>query len=149
MSETPSAVARRAVLVVDDLKDIRTLATLALKGAGFEVLTAASSPEALEVVARHAGPIDLLLADVGLPGMPGGELSRRLAQARPGMRRLLCSGHSRDELVQSGQIEAGVPFLPKPFLIRDLVAKVREVLSAESRGPALPPARPREVTVGP
>jgi CheY-like chemotaxis protein len=148
MSEPASAVVPRAVLVVDDLKDIRTLASLALKSAGFEVLTAASSPEALEVVARHAGPIDLLLADVGLPGMTGGELSRRLAQTRPGMCRLLCSGHSREDLVRSGQIEAGVPFLPKPFLIRDLVAKVREVLSAESRGPALPPLRPRDLAAG-
>jgi two-component system cell cycle sensor histidine kinase/response regulator CckA len=116
------------VLLVDDEPAVRYVSTLVLRQSGFAVLAAASPNQALEMVAAHAGAIDLLVADAELPGMSGDDLGRKLVAARPRMRRLLMSGYSEDYLVHSGQIEPGTPFLPKPFPLRALVEKARETL---------------------
>src|SRR5262245_54091858 len=110
MTENLAQSASRMVLVVDDLDEIRDFTAAVLRSAGFEVLTASSPQEALKVSADTPGVIDLLVADVGLPGMTGAELVRRLTRSRPQLRVVLFSGESREHLVRTGVIDAGSLF---------------------------------------
>ena len=73
--------------------------------------------------------IDLLLTDVVMPEMNGRELSERLAEKNPGMRRLFMSGHTADILAQHGVLEKNVHFIQKPFVLKELATKVASALS--------------------
>lgn len=74
------------VLVLEDEESLRAIVREMLEGAGYAVLEAADGAEALHVVQRHEGPIDLLLSDVILPGMSGPELARSLVEMRPSLK---------------------------------------------------------------
>ncbi|HUK62071.1 MAG TPA: ATP-binding protein, partial [Dongiaceae bacterium] len=121
------------VLLVEDEDPVRALAHEMLESQGYRVLAAASGPEALGLVERHAGAVDLVVTDVVMPGMDGGELVHHLTRARPGLRVLYISGYSDDALVRQGVSEADCAFLQKPFTCEAFVAKVREVLDAPMR----------------
>ena len=99
-----------------------------LSGAGYHVLTADGGRQALELVARHDGPVDLLLSDVMMPGMLGKELAQRLVDARPGTPVLYMSGYARPVLASQGTLEEGVALLAKPFTADGLLSAVRERL---------------------
>jgi PAS domain S-box-containing protein len=119
------------VLLVEDAKDLRALAREILEEEGYTVLAAGDPSEALEVTSRHPGPIHLLLTDVVMPGMGGRELASRLTRVRPNMRVLYMSGYTDDSVVRHGVLEREVSFLQKPFTVRGLSQKVREVLEPE------------------
>ena len=129
--EAHSPPASHVALVVDDVEEVRDITAAVLRSAGLEVLTAGSAQEALKVSAALPGPLHLLVADVGLPGMTGAELARRLTQLRPELRVLLFSGEPREQLVRAGTIDPGTRFLTKPFLFQDLLAKAREALAEQ------------------
>ena len=116
------------VLLVEDATPVRTMARRGLEGRGYRVLDASDGPAALELSARHAGRIDLLVTDVVMPGMSGRELAERLAPQRPSMKVLYTSGYTDDTMVRQGVLTAGVAFLQKPFVPDTLARKVREVL---------------------
>ncbi len=94
----------------------------------------------------HAGPIDLLLTDVMMPGLNGPELARRMCDATPALKVLLISGYAPEEVLPSGSQPsseaspagaqppgaqpAGFAFLSKPFTLGALVSKVRETLDS-------------------
>jgi CheY-like chemotaxis protein len=126
----PKAVrgGHETVLLVEDAAPVRTLARRSLEACGYRVLDAADGPSALELSARHASGIDLLVTDVVMPGMSGRELAERLAPERPEMRVLYTSGYTDDAMVRQGVLNAGVAFLQKPFVPDMLARKVREVL---------------------
>jgi PAS domain S-box-containing protein len=118
------------ILLVEDEAAVRQFARRALEASGYKVLVAPDGVEALAVAERHAAPIHVLLTDVVMPVMAGPELARRLAERRPTLRVLFCSGYTDDATVLDGVREAGTPFLQKPFTPEDLIQKVRDVLSA-------------------
>ena len=124
----------RTVLVVDDQDVVRTIVGLALRREGHAVLEAASADQALRLAAAHPGPIDLLVADVGMPGVSGRELVGRLASSRPGLRVLYCSGQDRRTLQERGALAPGDALLEKPFRIGSLLDKVREALGGQGSG---------------
>ncbi len=130
--EPSAAVVRRprqaTLLVVEDAADIRQLITQALRESGYEVLVATQGVEALELSETHEGPIHLLLTDVVMPQMGGGELARRLQARRPEMRVLYMSGYTENVIATHGVLKAGVAFLPKPFTLEALIQKVEEAL---------------------
>jgi CheY-like chemotaxis protein len=119
------------VLVVEDEDAVRTLMRLTLEARGYRVLGAASPNEALELVARHPGSIPLVVTDVIMPGMSGGELAERLAALRPEIRVIFVSGYTDDTIAHQGVLDPGVHFLQKPFTLDGLARKVREVLDGE------------------
>lgn len=128
---TESANGHETILVVEDDADILALAVVALGRRGYTVLSAASPAEALPLAASHPSGIDLLVTDVVMPGMHGGELAARLLALRPGLKVLYVSGYTADAIAQRGVVEDGVALLPKPFSLLALTQKVREVLDSD------------------
>ncbi|OLD75114.1 MAG: hypothetical protein AUI33_05755 [Ignavibacteria bacterium 13_1_40CM_2_61_4] len=122
------ARASETLLLVEDEEAVRTLARRALEAQGYQVLAAASGPEALALAERHAGPIHALVTDVVMPGMSGPEVARRLSATRPAMQVLYTSGYTADATVHHGLEEGAAAFLQKPFEPDSLTAKVRQVL---------------------
>jgi len=114
------------VLVVDDEAAVRSLVCLLLRREGYAVLDADCAEEGLRLAAGHAGPIDLLVADLRMPGMDGTELATRLAAARPDLRVLYLSGDPS----LSPEAPGAAAFMPKPFSPHQLTSKVRELLDA-------------------
>ena len=115
----------RTILVAEDHGGIRALAGGVLRDHGYQVLEAADGQEALELLARHSKPIDLLLTDWCMPGMDGGELCSRLGNQHPETRILVMSGFV------NGKRLPDTAFLQKPFTVPELVRKVEEVLHPE------------------
>jgi PAS domain S-box-containing protein len=120
------------ILVVEDDRDVRELATYILQSRGYEVLAAANGMEALQVSEEHEGAIDLLLTDVILPKMNGKELAIRLLAQRPETRVLYMSGHSDDLIARHGVLAKGVKVLSKPFTMDTLLKMTRAQLNAAS-----------------
>jgi PAS domain S-box-containing protein len=119
------------VLLAEDDESIRILAERILQNCGYSVLVAGDGREALEMATRHAGPIDLLVTDVVMPHLGGGQLAQRLGAVRPGLKVLFLSGYTDDAVVRHGVLEQGAAFLHKPFTIAALARKVRETLAGD------------------
>jgi signal transduction histidine kinase/CheY-like chemotaxis protein len=113
------------ILLVEDEELVRTLACEILEGAGYDVLMATDSDEAVDLSAAHPGEIHLLLTDLVLPGMSGVDLSRAIQAHRPEIRTLLVSGYDNGLL---GPEERMLPFLQKPFDRSLLLERVNEVI---------------------
>jgi DNA-binding response OmpR family regulator len=118
--------------LVEDSEALRKLTRSFLESYGFRVLVAQDGEEALQVAARHAGKIDLLLTDVVMPGMNGRALAERLLPKQPGLRVLYISGYTDSFIAVHGVVEQGMVLLPKPFTEEALMGKVREVLDSRS-----------------
>jgi DNA-binding response OmpR family regulator len=95
---------------------------------GFRALEAVSGVEALVLAERHAGPIDLLVTDVVMPGLAGPALAERFCALRPGARVLFMSGYAGGDLARRGLTDADAQLLPKPFTADVLSRRVRETL---------------------
>ena len=120
------------VLLAEDEPTVRLLMKRVLRRAGFVVLEASTGEDALELARSYQGGIDLLVTDVIMPGMGGGELARRLRQERPAIKVLHVSGYTAGALRLNEALEDGAAFLQKPFTPKGLIARVREVLAAIS-----------------
>jgi PAS domain S-box-containing protein len=134
LTELPPVVApvsprgAERILIVEDESAVRRMAGRALAAQGYAVLEAENGAEALEVLARADGPVDLVLTDVVMPVLNGRELAEQLATERPRLPVLFMSGYTDDDVVRRGLLDPGAPFLQKPFMPADLARKVREVL---------------------
>ena len=121
---------RETILLVDDEAYIRELVGAILRVEGYRVLEASDGEPALEAARGHAGTLHLLLTDVVMSPMGGGELVRRLLPFRPEMKVLFMSGYPDDPSIQSA-LEAGrIAFLAKPFSPKELLRNIRQVLDA-------------------
>jgi two-component system cell cycle sensor histidine kinase/response regulator CckA len=119
----------QTILVVEDEQSLRELSCAFLRGAGYRLLQANSGDEALEIAARHDGPIHLLMTDTVMPGLSAGELAKRLNAQRPEIRVLYISGYSQEIVKSHGISFDGEAFLQKPFSRAQLISKVKEVLT--------------------
>ena len=118
------------ILVAEDEPAVRAFVERVLRGAGHHVIAAADGIAALDLAARHDGPIDLLLTDIVMPGPSGIETARRVVVDRPDVRVLYMSGWAAEVFEQEGIDETAAALLAKPFSVNDLLARVGEVLSA-------------------
>jgi two-component system, cell cycle sensor histidine kinase and response regulator CckA len=103
------------VLLVEDETAVRQMASRVLQEYGYVVIEASDGREALALLERSDGRIRLLVTDVVMPEMDGRELARRAESLSPGLPVLYMSGYTDDEIVRRGLLEAGQPFLQKPF----------------------------------
>ncbi len=129
--DIPPAPAKRGeetVLLVEDESGVLKMVQMMLTALGYRVLAAHTPSEALRVAEENTGEIHLLMTDVILPEMNGRELGDRLRARYPHMRQLFASGYTADVIGPRGVLEEGVHFVQKPFSMRELAAKVREVL---------------------
>ena len=121
-----------AVLIVDDNALVRNLIETILKDAGFDVLTAASGPEAIELVENDDNTIGCVLQDLSMPAMPGEQVIAGLHEIRADLPVLVLSvddaAYSEPRL--SGLKIAG--FVQKPFESALLVSKVRDIMRQEA-----------------
>ena len=117
------------VLLVEDEPQVAEVLSSALEASGYTVLRAAHGAEALEIARTHPVAIHLLLTDVVMPGMNGRELADRLTELRPEIGILFMSGYSDDAMLRNGVETARAQFIPKPFSMKRLTAKIREVLA--------------------
>ena len=122
------------VLVVDDDDAIRTVAEHLLKDLGYEVLVAASGPEALDILARDKS-IYLLFTDVVMPGMDGGELAERTRLLRPDLKILFTSGYFEHALIKKGSISQNADLLVKPYQGHTLAKKIEMTLAKDCNDP--------------
>ncbi|MBA1273808.1 PAS domain S-box protein [Pseudomonas azotifigens] len=114
------------VLVVEDDAAVRMLVMDALGEMGYSALEAAEGNTAIEIL-RSAAHIDLLLTDVGLPGMNGRQLADIARQHRPQLRVLFMTGYA-EQAASSGFLEPGMDLITKPFTIEKLILRIQEAL---------------------
>jgi two-component system, cell cycle sensor histidine kinase and response regulator CckA len=119
------------VLVVEDERGVRELTREYLETSGYTVLMAENGYTALELAAMHAGPIDLLITDVVMPGINGRELADRVNAIRPGIKVLYMTGYTDQGVVHRGALAAGAVLLQKPFTLNTLASKLREIFSPQ------------------
>ena len=117
------------VLIVEDEPALRNLMVHALKSKGYTVLSADNPTSALDLVLQYKGSIDLLLADVVIPGRPGPELASEIKNLRPGLKVLYMSGYSRSA-IEEGVLEKDATLIVKPFSMRALHTKMRAILES-------------------
>jgi DNA-binding NtrC family response regulator len=139
----PRTTTLATILVVDDEPSILKLCSAMLEGAGFTVLQADGSSDALRICTEHKGPIDLLLTDLILPPpgfqiasgsnpfphVNGLELASRAATIRKGLHVILMSGNPEKDLASHGIKRGMLPFLAKPFEQERLIHLVQDVLA--------------------
>jgi DNA-binding response OmpR family regulator len=101
------------------------------------VLEASDGIQALDIAAAHPGAIQLLITDVVMPRLSGRELASQIATARRDLNVLYISGYTDDSIFRHGVLEGGMEFLQKPFNLRTLAQKIREILDGETATPAL------------
>jgi len=143
-AESPAAVSiaesvatepgTETILLVEDETNLRYLARQFLEKQGYRVIEAADGAVAMQIAVAHEGMIHLLLTDVIMPGMNGRELAQRISEIRPNTKVLYMSGYTENVIGHNGTLDAGVRLLQKPFTLRELKSKVREVLDSTPIG---------------
>ena len=117
------------ILLVEDEDAVRMFGSRALRNKGYTVLEAANGEEALEVINSTDKQIDLIVTDVVMPGMDGHTLVQFVRQEMPDMKVILISGFAENVIPGGIQPDSSFHFLPKPFSLKDLAAKVKGVLA--------------------
>ncbi|MCD6118765.1 response regulator [bacterium] len=116
------------ILVVEDEPALRGLLETILPMQDYQVTVAANGGEALLLIEEKGLKPDLVITDVVMPGMSGPVLVERFRTNQPDLKVLYMSGYTDNAIVHHGVLDPGTPFIQKPFNIRDIAAKIRDVL---------------------
>jgi DNA-binding NtrC family response regulator len=119
---------KETILVVDDDESLRTVIVDLLGHLGYCTLSAASADDAMKVALDYPGRIDLLLTDVAMHPLTGPMLAEKLMRSRPEMKVVYISGYPNASLAPDGVLKPGTVLVDKPFSMKILSAKLREVL---------------------
>jgi PAS domain S-box-containing protein len=125
----PRAIQGERVLVVEDEAAVRMLVVDVLRELGYSTLEASDSSTALPLLLGEER-IDLLVSDVGLPGMNGRQLAEIARQHRPGLQVLFMTGYARNAQVRGDFLGAGMDMLTKPFTVDELALRVRTMIES-------------------
>jgi two-component system cell cycle sensor histidine kinase/response regulator CckA len=131
-AEGPSArdlTGAGTILLVEDEDPVRLFSARALKNKGYKVLEAKSGEAALEVIYSAKETIDLLVTDVVMPRMDGPTLIKEVRRTHPDLKVIFISGYTEDSFRKRLDTEAAIHFLPKPFSLKQLAGKVKEVMA--------------------
>lgn len=120
------------VLLVEDEEAVRRASAEYLARCGYTVLEAKDGLQALSLVKNHTSPIDLLVTDVVMPHMSGGQLADEMETLRPQTKVLFVSGYAGKTVVDHNVVDLESNFLQKPFTLRQLARKVRSALGTRA-----------------
>lgn len=118
------------ILLVEDDMAVLNLSQAVLEMLGYKILAANRTDQAIRLAEEYDGNIDLLLTDVIMPDMNGKDLSERIITIKPGLKCLYMSGYTADIITRQGVLGEGINFIAKPFSLKGLAIKVREVLNS-------------------
>ncbi|WLI26951.1 response regulator [Pseudomonas rhodesiae] len=127
----PYATDGETVLIVEDDAAVRLLVSAVLKELGYAYVEAGDGNTAVPII-QSDQRIDLLISDVGLPGMNGRQLAEIGRQLRPDLKVLFITGYAEHAAVRGGFLDPGMQLITKPFTFDLLTAKVREMICAPS-----------------
>ena len=116
------------VLLVEDEDPVRIFGARALRNKGYRVIEAKSGEAALDLIRDRAEKIDLLITDVVMPQMDGPALVREVREIDPDIKVIFISGYAEDAFRQRLDSDSDIHFLPKPFSLKQLTIKVKDVL---------------------
>jgi two-component system, cell cycle sensor histidine kinase and response regulator CckA len=122
------------ILLVEDEEGLRVLNARGLTSRGYTVVEAGNGVEAMEVLERHQGDIDLVVSDVMMPEMDGPTLFKELRKSHPDLKVIFVSGYAEDAFQKSLPDPEKYDFLPKPFTLKQLVAQVKETMGRQPSG---------------
>nr|WP_315445336.1 ATP-binding protein [uncultured Pseudomonas sp.] len=125
--QAPQAIHGETVLIVEDDPAVRLLVSSVLSELGYAFVEAGDADGAVPIL-NSAQRIDLLISDVGLPGMNGRQLAEIGRQYRPGLKVLFITGYAEHAAVRGGFLDSGMQMITKPFTFDLLTAKVREMI---------------------
>src|ERR1700733_12882447 len=118
------------ILLVEDEEGLRQLNARGLASRGYTVLEAGNGVEAIEVLEKSDGPIDLVVSDVVMPEMDGPTLLRELRMRNPTLKIIFVSGYAEDAFQKHLPADGQFAFLAKPFTLKQLVNAVKEPMAA-------------------
>ena len=127
--EPPRAQAGETVLIVEDDPTVRELVLEVLRDLGYQALEAHDGPSGL-VVLESERHIDLLVTDVGLPGLNGRQLADRARQIRPDLKILFITGYAENATFGNGVLDAGMQMITKPFVVEVFATKIKEIIES-------------------
>ena len=116
------------ILLVDDEEPLLQLGHRLLTGMGYEVVTASSGEEALDIYIRKQKSLHLIILDLGMPGMGGHNCLKAILEANPKAKIIVASGYASDAQVKETMDSGAIAFVAKPYKRADLLATVRSVL---------------------
>lgn len=119
------------ILLVEDEAPVRNFAARALRNKGYTVLEADCGEAALDIIKEQGGELDIIVSDVIMPGMNGPEMIKRVMPDYPHVKVIFISGYAEDAFADSFGEDYQFNFLPKPFTLKQLASKVKEVLGGE------------------
>ena len=126
--QAPEALHGETVLIVEDDPAVRLLVSAVLSELGYAFVEASDADGAVPIL-NSTQRIDLLISDVGLPGMNGRQLAEVGRQYRPGLKVLFITGYAEHAAVRGGFLDSGMQMITKPFTFDLLTAKVREMIN--------------------
>jgi PAS domain S-box-containing protein len=124
------AEAGETVLVVDDEPTVRMLVMETLEDLGYAAIEANDGPAGLAIL-QTAARVDLLVTDVGLPGLNGRQLADAARVIRPGLKVLFVTGYAHNAAIgQGAALEPGMEIMTKPFALDDIAKKIRDMIES-------------------
>ncbi|RMG66934.1 MAG: response regulator [Nitrospirae bacterium] len=117
-----------SLILVEDNEDVRSFASEALKMMGYRVYEFSSPLEAIEFIETNQVDVKLLITDLVMPEMSGRDLAERLSNKLPELKVLYMSGYTDDTVVRYGILKGQAYFISKPFTVKEIAKKVRQVL---------------------
>jgi two-component system cell cycle sensor histidine kinase/response regulator CckA len=117
------------ILLVEDEEGLRALNARGLKSRGYTVIEAGNGLEALEELGKQGGEVDLVVSDVVMPEMDGPTLLKELRKRNPDIKIIFVSGYAEEAFEKSLPDPNQFEFLPKPFTLKQLVAKVKDTMA--------------------
>jgi two-component system cell cycle sensor histidine kinase/response regulator CckA len=117
------------VMLVEDEDPVRLFSARALRNKGYKVVEAKSGEQALELITGATEAIDLLITDVVMPRMDGPQLIKHVRKTHPDLKVIFISGYTEDAFRKRLDSDADIHFLAKPFSLKQLAGKVKEVMS--------------------
>jgi two-component system, cell cycle sensor histidine kinase and response regulator CckA len=116
------------IMLVEDDDPVRIFGARALRNKGYKVIEAKCGEAALDLIRNAVEEIDLLITDVVMPHLDGPGLVREVREIRPELKVIFISGYTEDAFRQRLDSDSAIDFLPKPFSLKQLAAKVRDVI---------------------